>query len=109
MEDTSPAGTSAWSAGMRLIGQRELTPEERGELQQDVRSCWLRGFLALLGMPLVYGLALYGLSFTYELRPPSFAFRCLLAVAPVVAILLWTGQEWRRRGWKLSKDAAMGI
>jgi len=54
MSENAAANTAAWCAGLKFAGRRELSTEERVDLQARARRLRLRGWLLVISGPMVF-------------------------------------------------------
>lgn len=108
--DQVPEGTSIWAAGLRLVGQRELAPEERMEIRRAAMT-----FAALAcGSALILPLIVLSLLLTIALGGRLDAPVSPLTAAVVLLLLALGGVlgygmiRWVRWSRLLARDARHG-
>lgn len=105
-----PTGSTTWSDGLRMTGERDLSPAERAELRRTALRFRAQGCLGGVAVPLLFIAFLVGLSlFTDPSATPGPAF-VLAAIAglALLGVLCLGAVERMRWGLALARDVSEG-
>lgn len=107
---TENEGTSLWVAGMRLVGERELTPDERMEIRNAAISFAALGCGAGLVLPFLFFLLLLAIALAGALDTPVSPLTALgvLGLLTASTLLGYAMQRWVRWSRQLARDARSG-
>jgi hypothetical protein len=111
MLEIASSGTTSWSAGLRLSGRRELSSEERREVERLAGEFRRRAFRLLLPGPLLFltCVLLFGLLPDLELRWTLLVF-CAVGLPLLAGLPLGlAARTWFRAARALLEDARTGF
>ncbi len=103
-------GTTLWVAGMRLVGERELSPDERMEIRNAAISFAALGCGAALVLPFLILLLLLTVALAGAIDAPVSPLTALgvLALLTVSALLGYAMHRWVGWARQLARDARQG-